>query len=158
MDLLRGHPSLIGTKIIKRYREYLGETYTQLRQSVILAVSNKRHIPVTPFSGCSFQKPNEEIRHHTGTLDDQVSDDSQSSVGGTLLPPTPAQQCTLQTDVRIATPTVIFFENNNESQNTQPNVSLQHSGTGTCLIPHLYNPELSPSELILMSTGLDRFH
>ena len=120
MDLLRGHPSLIGTKILNRYREDLGVTYTKLKQSVIVSISKKRHILATPISSAS-KIPDQTPSH----FDDPLAGESQGSSDCSQTPPTPVQtlQGTLQTDVRIATPTVIF-ENSIDSQNTLTNVSI----------------------------------
>ena len=124
MDLLRGHPSQIGTKIIKRYREYLGVAYMELKQSVILSIANKRHISATPLSTCQLHKPTDQNLHIRSHLDDEaISNDSQSSAGEALIASIPVQtHGTLQTDVIIATSTVIF-ENSIDSQSAPQNVS-----------------------------------
>ncbi|KAI6655126.1 BTB/POZ domain-containing protein KCTD7-like [Oopsacas minuta] len=112
VELLRGHPSLLTTKVMKRYRDHLGARYTDLKQSVILLlISSKKQTTATNFLSAGFNSTQRCIDPNLQSemiTDDMVSDSQNSS----YVPSHPARvenlHGSLQTEVRIATPTVIF--------------------------------------------------
>ena len=113
VELLEGHPSLLTAKVMKRYRDHLGERYTELKKNVILLISSKRQtnnfLSGSVSSAQKTENPQSEIFYEDSHNASSIAPVRVEKLHGSL-----------QTEVRIATPTVIF--EGLESQNA-PTVS-----------------------------------
>ena len=125
VDLLEGHPSMLTTKVMKRYRDHLGERYTELKKSVILLISSKRQTN-------NFLSGSVGSAQKTENPQAEIFDEDSHNIASNIIPARVEKlHGSLQTEVRIATPTVIF--EGLESQNA-PTVSNPFPVISFCLL------------------------
>lgn len=122
VELLEGHPSLLTTKVMKRYRDHLGDRYTELKKSVILLISSKRQ--TNNFLSGSSSSAQKTENPQTEIFDEDSH--NASSIVPVRVEKVEKLHGSLQTEVRIATPTVIFEGLESQNAPTVSKSSISH--------------------------------